>query len=324
MLNDLFIVDAHEDIAFHISYYNRDFVNPSIPCMITLPWLKQGNVRLVFNTIYVHPKFKPRRTLDAALNQFSIYRNIYEEHEAHIAQVKEYGDILKLERDNRIGFLTLMEGADPIEEPKKLNEFYDMGVRIIGLSWNDQNKYASGNDTISGLSQEGKELIKRMNDLRITLDLSHLNEKCFWEALELCECVPIATHSNARVITNHPRNLNDDQLRAIAERGGVIGIVLYNQFLKTGSHPSCGENSRTTLEDVFAHADYMINLCGEDHVGIGSDLDGGNIDEFPDDIRKVSDLPKIAEFFLNKVYSEDRVKKIMGGNLLRALKENFD
>jgi len=317
MLNDLFIVDAHEDIAFHISYYNRDFVNPSIPCMITLPWLKQGNVRLVFNTIYVHPKFKPRRTLDAALNQFSIYRNIYEEHEAHIAQVKEYRDILKLERDNRIGFLTLMEGADPIEEPKKLNEFYDMGVRIIGLSWNDQNKYASGNDTSSGLSQEGKELIKRMNDLRITLDLSHLNEKCFWEALELCECVPIATHSNARVITNHPRNLNDDQLRAIAERGGVIGIVLYNNFLKTG-------DTKATLEDVFAHADYMINLCGEDHVGIGSDLDGGNIDEFPDDIQKVSDLPKIAEFFLNKVYSEDRVKKIMGGNLLRALKENLD
>jgi membrane dipeptidase len=285
--------------------------------MITLPWLKQGNIRLVFNTIYVHPKFKPSKTLEAALNQFSIYQNIYDEHETHIAQVKEYRDILKLERDYRIGFLTLMEGADPIEEPKKLNEFYDMGVRMIGLSWNDQNKYASGNDTISGLSQEGKELIKRMNDLRITLDLSHLNEKCFWEALELCECVPIATHSNARVITNHPRNLNDDQLRAIAERGGVIGIVLYNNFLKTG-------DTKATLEDVFAHADYMINLCGEDHVGIGSDLDGGNIDEFPDDIRKVSDLPKIAEFFLNKVYSEDRVKKIMGRNLLRALKENFD
>lgn len=324
MLNDLFIVDAHEDIAFHISYYNRDFVNPSIPCMITLPWLKQGNVRLVFNTIYVHPKFKPRRTLDAALNQFSIYQNIFEEHDAHIVQIKEFSDILTLERDNRIGFLTLMEGADPIEEPKKLNEFYDMGVRMIGLSWNDQNKYASGNDTNSGLSQEGKELIKRMNDLPITLDLSHLNEKCFWEALELCNTLPIATHSNARAVTDHPRNLKDDQLRAIAERGGVIGIVLYNQFLKTGSHPSCGEHSRTTLEDVFTHTDYIINLCGEDHVGIGSDLDGGNIDEFPEDIRKVSDLPKIAEFFLNKGYSEDRVKKIMGGNFLRVLKENFN
>lgn len=316
MLNNLFIVDAHEDIAYHLSYFNRDFVNPSIPCMITLPWLKQGNVRLVFNTVFVPAEFKPHKTLEIALHQLSIYDRIYDEHNDDIFQVKNTGDLFRLQKDSRIGFLTLMEGADPIQEPKELNDFYERGVRIIGLTWNDQNQYASGNNTDSGLTKEGLELIKRMNDLRIALDLSHLNEKCFWEAIELCETIPIASHSNARSLTNHPRNLEDDQLLAISERGGVIGLVLYNDFLKTGIEDP-------TLEDVFAHADYIINLCGEDHVGIGSDLDGADVNDFPQEIRTVADLPKIAEYFLKKGYSEERVRKIMGGNFLRVLKENL-
>lgn len=316
MLNDLFIVDAHEDIAFHLSFFKRDLVNPSIPCMITLPWLKQGNIRLLFNTIFVHPKFKPNKTRKVAIKQFEIYEKLYDEHSDSIMQIKRAEDLLRLECNSEIGFLTLMEGADPIKEPEKLNEFYDKGVRIIGLTWNDQNQYASGTNTDSGLTNEGKELIKRMNDLRITLDLSHLNESCFWEALEICETIPIATHSNARAITDHPRNLKDDQLRAIAERSGVIGLVLYNDFLKTGSQTP-------TLEDVFTHADYMINLCGEDHIGIGSDLDGGRIDQFPNEIRTVADLPKIAYFFVEKGYSEERVRKIMGGNFLRVVKWNL-
>ncbi len=316
MLDNLLIVDAHEDIAFHLSYFNRDFINPSIPCMITLPWLKQGNVRLVFNTIFVPPKFKPDRTLEVALQQLSIYENIYNEHENDIFQIKNSGDLSKLESESRIGFLTLMEGADPIEEPGNLNEFFERGVRIIGLSWNDKNQYASGSNTDSGLAKNALELIKRMNDLRITLDLSHLNERCFWEAIELTNLVPIASHSNARSITDHQRNLRDDQLLAISERGGVIGIVLYSHFLKTG-----GDNP--SLDDLFAHADYMINLCGEDHVGIGSDLDGAVVSDFPQEIRSVADLPKIAECFLKNGYSEERVRKIMGENFLRVLKGNL-
>ena len=316
MIENLFIVDAHEDIAFHLSFFKRDFVNPTIPCMITLPWLKQGNIRLIFNTIFVHPKFKPNRTRKVASKQFEIYEKLFDEHRDSIMQIKDAEDLLDLRNNSKIGFLTLMEGAEPISDPDGLNEFYGKGVRIIGLAWNDRNRYASGTDSMSGLTNEGKELLKRMNDLRITLDLSHLNENGFWEALEICETIPIATHSNARAITDHPRNLKDDQLRAIAQRSGVIGLVLYNDFLRTGSQTP-------TLEDIFTHADYIINLCGEDHVGIGSDLDGGRIEAFPKDIRTVANLPKIADFFLEKGYSEKRVRKIMGGNFLRVMKENL-
>lgn len=316
MLKDLFILDAHEDIAFHLNYFGRDFVNPESPCMITLPWLKEGNVKLVFNTIFVHPKHKPEKTLESARAQFDTYDRIYREHPDEVFQIKTSGDLDGIERSGRIGFLTLMEGADPVESPEKLAEFYDRGVRIIGLSWNDRNIYASGNDTEEGLSEEGRKLIEEMNGLSITLDLSHVNERGFREAIGLTELIPIASHSNARAVTDHPRNLRDEQIAAIAERGGVVGLVLYNQFLKTGEGP-------TTLEDFFAHADHMVRLVGEDHVGIGSDMDGARIEDFPEGLRKISDLPKIAGFFFEKGYSEERIKKIMGGNFLRVMRANL-
>lgn len=317
MSKNFLIVDAHEDIAFHLNYFKRNFVNSSTPCMITLPWLQEGNVRMVFNTVFIHPKHKPDRIVQSGLDQLSKYEEIYKTFPDEVYQITKAQDLTKFGQGSKIGFLTLMEGADPIESVGKLDEFYERGVRIIGLAWNDKNQYASGNDTEDGLSQEGVRLIHRMNDLGITLDLSHLNEKCFWEAVELTNLIPIATHSNARTITDHKRNLSDKQLKAISERGGVIGIVLYNYFLKIGE-------KTPTLEEVFAHADYMVNLCGEDHVGIGSDMDGARIEDFPQGLKTVADLPKIAEYFCDKGYSEDRVTKIMSGNFLRVLKSNLN
>ncbi len=316
MSEKFLIIDAHEDIAFHLNYFKRDFVNPEMHCMITLPALKKGNVRMVFNTVFIHPKHKPHRTIQSGLDQLSTYEKIYDKFSDDVYQIRDTEDLNKFGNDTRIGFLTLIEGADPIENVSKLEEFYNRGVRIIGPAWNNKNQYASGNDTEDGLSEEGVQLIKRMNELGITLDLSHLNEKCFWESIKLTNLIPIATHSNARALTDHPRNLKDEQLKAISERGGVIGIVLYNYFLKTG------ENT-PTLENVFAHADFMINLCGEDHVGIGSDMDGARIEDFPEELRSIADLPKIADFFLKKGYSEKRVEKIMSGNFLRVMKENL-
>jgi len=316
MLKKFTIIDAHEDIAFHLNYFKRSFVNPEVPCMITLPALKEGNIKLVFNTIFVPPKQKPDGTLKSSTDQFSTYEKLYRDYEQDIYRVLRPSDIENLDDNPRIGFLTLMEGADPIEKPGDLGMFFDKGVRVIGLAWNDKNRYASGNDTEDGLSEMGTELIKRMNDLGITLDLSHLNERCFWDSIELTELIPVATHSNARALTDHARNLKDEQLKAIAERGGVIGIVLYNYFLKTANH-------KPTLEDVYAHADYMIELIGEDHVGIGSDMDGARIEDFPEGLKSIGELQRIAEFLIAKGYSENRVRKIMSGNFLRVMKKNL-
>lgn len=316
-MDDLFIVDAHEDIAFHINFFGRDFVNPDKPCMITLPWLRRGAVRLVCNTIFVHPKHRPHKTIKKAHEQLETYEQIYQTHSDAIIKIQTVKDLEKLENSKKIGFLTLMEGADPIDKIDDLETFYNKGVRIIGPAWNNQNKYGSGPESNSGITELGKELIKKMNELKITLDLSHLNEKSFWDAIELTNLTPIATHSNARSLTDHPRNLKDEQLLELSKRGGVIGIVFYNSFLKTKNDPP-------TLEDIFLHTDCIVNLCGEDHVGIGTDLDGGKIDEFPEEVRDISKLPNVAEYFFKKGYSEERVRKIMGGNFLRVLKKNLE
>ena len=308
-MDDLFIVDAHEDIAFHINYFERDFINPDIPCMITLPGLIQAGVRLVFNTIFVHPKHRPDQTVEKAKSQVQIYEDIFFKNSDNVSKILNSKDLDQLMNNNKIGFITLMEGADP-------KYYFDKGMRILGPAWNNKNRYASGHETDSALSDEGKQLINEMNKLGITLDLSHLNEKCFWDAINITELIPIATHSNSRTLTDHPRNLYDDQLLAISEKGGVTGIVFYNTFLKTGK-------DTPSLEDIFKHTDYIINLCGEDHVGIGTDLDGGKIEEFPKEMQHISSLPAVAKYFLEKGYSEERVRKIMGNNFLRVLKSNL-
>ena len=316
MSKKFLILDAHEDIAFHLNYFKRDFVNPNTPCMITLPWLKQGNVGMVFNTVFIHPKHKPHRTVQSAMEQLDKYDEIYDKFGSDVYQVKDSQDLDRFGQDSKIGFLTLMEGADPLKTVTDLDWFYERGIRIIGPAWNNKNQYASGSDSEDGLSEEGVLLIKKMNELGITLDLSHLNQRCFWEAIEITDLIPIASHSNARALTDHARNLDDEQLKAISDRGGVTGIVLYNYFLKIG-------DKAPTLEDVFAHADYMVNLCGEDHVGIGSDMDGARIEDFPKGLKTIADLQKIADYFCERGYSEDRVEKIMSGNFLRVLKKNL-
>ena len=316
-MSKFFIVDAHEDIAFHLNYFKRDFVNPDTPCMITLPWIKEAGIRIIFNTVFIHPKHKPTKTVESAMKQLDTYDNIYKDHKSDIFQIKSKDDLKNLDQNNRVGFLTLMEGADPLRSAQDLEEYYQRGVRILGPAWNNKNIFASGPDTDDGLSREGKKLLKKMNALNITLDLSHLNEKSFWESIELTELIPVATHSNARALTDHPRNLKDEQLKAISKREGVIGIVFYNEFLKMNGKPP-------TLENIYEHIDYILNLCGEDHVGIGTDLDGARIKDFPEEIRQISKLPIVAEYLLKKGYNDELVSKIMGKNFLRVIENNLN
>jgi N-methylhydantoinase B len=312
-----FTIDAHQDIAFHLRHYKRDFENPEGPCMITLPGLRQSGARVVFNTIFIHPKHKPEGSVAEAMAQLDVYDDIYREHSEDVFQIRTRQDIDTLSEGEKIGFFTLMEGADPVSNPEHLIEYQKRGVRAVGLSWNNRNIYASGPESKRGLSPQGKELLHRMNALGITLDLSHLNEKCFWESVELTELIPVATHSNSRALVDHPRNLRDEQLRAISERGGVIGVVFYGKFLRQGE-------GLATLEDIYAHIDHIISVCGEDHVGVGTDMDGAPIKDFPEEMRHISELPALPEYLLGKGYPRGVVEKIMGMNFLRVIRTNLE
>ncbi|MYA47798.1 MAG: hypothetical protein F4214_00310 [Candidatus Dadabacteria bacterium] len=310
-------VDAHQDIAFHVRHYKRDFENPEVPCMITLPGLRQSGVRVVFNTVFIHPKHKPEGSVAEAMAQLDTYDDIYREYSESVFQIKNRRDIERLGEEEKIGFFTLMEGADPVLNPEHILEYHERGVRAVGLSWNNRNIYASGPESDEGLSEQGKELLRQMNALGITLDLSHLNERCFWESVELTELIPVATHSNSRALVDHPRNLRDEQLRAISERGGVTGVVFYGKFLRKGQ-------GLATLEDIYAHIDHIINVCGEDHVGVGTDMDGAPIKDFPEEMRHIAELRTLPDYLLGKGYSRGVVEKIMGTNFLRVIKTNLE
>ena len=312
-----FTIDAHQDIAFHIRHYKRDFENPETPCMITLPGLRESGARVVFNTIFIHPKHKPGASVTEAMAQLDIYDGIYREHSESVFQIKSRGDIDRLGEEEKIGFFTLMEGADPVLNPEHLLEYQKRGVRAVGLSWNNKNIYASGPESDEGLSGQGEELLRQMNALGITLDLSHLNERCFWESVELTELIPVATHSNSRALVDHPRNLRDEQLRAISERDGVIGVVFYGPFLRKGQ-------GLATLEDIYAHIDHIISVCGEDHVGVGTDMDGAPIKDFPKEMRHISELRTLPDYLLGKGYPSGVVEKVMGMNFLRVIKTNLE
>ena len=312
-----FTIDAHQDIAFHILHYKRDFENPETPCMITLPGLRESGARVVFNTVFIHPKHKPGGSVAEAMAQLDVYDGIYREHSESVFQIRSRGDIDRLSEEEKIGFFTLMEGADPVLNPEHLLEYQKRGVRAVGLSWNNKNIYASGPESEEGLSGQGKELLRQMNTLGITLDLSHLNERCFWESVELTELIPVATHSNSRTLVDHPRNLRDEQLRAISERGGVIGVVFYGPFLRK-------KQGLATLEDIYAHIDHIINVCGEDHVGVGTDMDGAPIKDFPKEMRHIAELRTLPDYLLGKGYSRGVVEKIMGMNFLRVIKTNLE
>ncbi len=312
-----FTVDSHEDIAFHMRHYKRSFVESEIPCMITLPGLRRGGARMVFNTVFIHPKHKPARSAAEAMAQLDLYDEIYAKYEDSVMRIRSFSDTEKLSEGGKIGFFTLMEGADPLSSAEDLDLYYARGVRALGLSWNNRNIFASGPESEYGLSAEGKKLMERMNRLRVTLDLSHLNQRCFWESIELTELIPIATHSNARALVEHPRNLHDDQLLAISRRKGVTGVVFYGKFLRRGPGPA-------TLDDIYAHIDHILSVCGEDHVGIGTDMDGAPATDFPEEMKDISGLPILGEYLLGKGYTERVVKKIMGLNFLRVVKTNLD
>jgi membrane dipeptidase len=210
-----------------------------------------------------------------------------------------------------MGLLSL-EGAEPIgSDLRMLQHFYRLGVRAVGLTWNGRNALADGvgeAESRGGLTSAGRRVIAEMNRLRMLIDVSHLSEAGFWDVAGVCRGPFIASHSNARVVCDHKRNLRDDQLRAIAASGGVVGINFYPPFLTSGD--------RATSSDILRHAGHMLSVMGRGRVGLGSDFDG--ISSTPGDVSTVSDLPYLATV-LAREFGEEVAAEIMGGSFAALL-----
>ena len=215
-------------------------------------------------------------------------------------------DLERNARNNKISAILSIEGSEALMgNIDNVDHFYNRGVRIIGLTWNRENEagYGQATGSAEGLKPFGVEVIKRMEELGIIMDVSHVNETGFWDAHRLSSRSYIASHSNSYSVTPHKRNLTDDQIGAIVDRGGIIGLALYPLILSN--------QNRANMDHILGHIDHFIEIGAGKNLGLGGDLDG--FDTMPDGLKDVSSYMILAERFA-AVYGEDVSKKIMSEN----------
>lgn len=304
--------------------------------MVGLPEWLSGGVAVIFGTIFASPTRSadsgPLTYTTAAeahvlgQAQLDYYHRLSDECE----QITLIGSRADLEQvlasqkseTSQVGIVPLMEGADPIREPSEAEMWFERGLRMVGLSWRLGSRYAGGNSVPGRLTDAGRELLAVMADLGLILDVSHLAEESFFEALDRFDGRIIASHSNPRACAPGPRQLSDEMIRRMVERDGVIGIVLFNKFLR----PDWGmgdPKEAVALTDVVAAIDHVCQVVGDAaHVGLGSDLDGGfGAESAPAGLDTVADLARIGPVLSEAGYSEEEVAAVLGDNWLRLLRD---
>lgn len=229
-----------------------------------------------------------------------------------VLTAEDAGNVLK---HKAATLLAIEEGGAIDGSLEALRCLYELGVRAMTLTWSNRNDIADGINeeaTGSGLTLFGKQVVAEMNRLGMLVDVSHISTAGFWSVIETSTKPIIATHSNAKSLCSHPRNLNDEQIKALAQNGGLAGITFAGQFLEEDWRNAC-------IESVYKHIDYMLNLIGnDDHIGFGSDFDG--ISHPPYNIQGVQDYKPLIEY-LSKYYSDETINKITHQNVINLLQK---
>jgi len=317
------IVDAHLDIGWNAIGHGRGFLaEPGRGYVISRPSLVRGGVGLVFATLYTAPA-RARRSMRTRF----VYENAHEAHIMAVAEANYYAATdLKLIRTRReldayvkgwrrgqVAAVMLMEGADPVETPSQLGAWTDRGVRIIGPAWG-RTRYSGGTRAPGGLTALGVQLLKAMRRKKVILDISHMADAAVADAFDLWRGPIMASHSNARDLVPGDRQITNATAAEIARRGGVLGISFYASHLR----PS----GRATLDDVVRHAVHLASAAdGPEHVGLGTDLDGG----FDAKHAALGDTKEFATLRrkLRRAFTAEQVDGIMGENWLRFLRTSL-
>jgi len=307
----LAFADAHLDIAWSSLAHGRDFVAGHPDSALGLPELLRGGVTLACATIFTAKHEEDETPEEVAERQLAYYEALPGRSEGKVVWPADVMDVGSAVPGERVCLVGLLEGCDSLEKVEGLAAFHRRGVRVTGLTWNERNKWAAGCDAKGGLSADGAALVREADRLGMAHDVSHLSRKSLDDLLATARGPVIASHVAAAAVHEHARNLTDAHMRAIAQRGGVVALVLYEKFLTGG---------KATFDDALRHLRHMIEVCGANGVGIGSDFDGGfGRDQLPAGIRTAADLPKFAAALKKDGLPDSDVAKICGGNLRRVL-----
>ena len=311
---DAILVDTHNDFVYQVYYRGARFGRDNSGTQSDLPKFKSGGLDVQVFSAWI-PMGKVRKSYSFAVEQIDRLHSFEREYPEEIEFANNYADIMRIVGEGKICGMIGIEGGTVVgDNLDNINSLFDMGVRYIGLTWNNSNNIGSSakdeteRGIQGGLTDFGVRVIKRMDEVGMLIDVSHLGENAFWDVIETSKNPIIASHSNAYSVYPHYRNLTDEQIKAIAKSGGVVQVNFHQSFL--------GEAS---LQRVFEHIDHIKNLVGIDYIGIGSDFDGGI--NPPYELADVTKYPNLTYKLLDEGYSQEDIRKILGLNFLRVFKQ---
>ena len=293
----MIICDTHCD-----TLYMRALEKDKTPC-VTMEAMKRGGMSLQTCTLFAGSKGMSDHPYDKAMAEYAAF-----EHLAKTEGWKKVDSPLEAEA-GKVKILLSVEGGEIFEgSVERVREFHARGIRMAALTWNNENEigYPAKGGTKNGIKPQGWAILKEMASLRMAADTSHLNEAGFWDLIDKHSQPPMASHSCAAKLCPHFRNLTDEQIRAMASRGGWIGVNFYPRFLR--------EDGKAGVKDIADHIDHMCQLGAAKNVGFGSDFDG--IEYAPVDCQSPADIPAILAELRRRGYSEEAVEDIAGRNFL--------
>jgi membrane dipeptidase len=363
------VIDTHADTPMYFldAGYDIGSTDPNDFEHVSLDKALRGNLGAEFFSIWVDPDTNQGHF---ARHTFDLIDSVYEQaahHPDRMMMAFSAADIERAHKEHKLAALMGIEGGHSIENDMHLlRDYYRLGVRYMTLSWSNTNEWADSSGDINdtkvqhhnGLTDFGKQVVLEMNRLGMMVDISHVADKTFWDAIATTKAPVIASHSSARALVDAPRNMTDDMLRAVAKNGGVVDVNFYSGFVDEDyrkQSAAIGKQSaeavhaymekqkaegktvpyievdrierewaakipRPPLKSLIDHIDHIAKVAGVDHVGLGSDFDGV-AGATPQGIDSAADLPKITQALLDRGYSAEDIKKILGGNVMRVFRQ---
>lgn len=356
---DAIVLDAHNDVLYASVSRGLDISEGIATGHTDIPRLQAGKVNVQVFAVWGDERQGVGKGFNYANKQIDALMDIMDQNPDVITLARTVDEIKSAVWQGKIAALIGIEGGHMIEgRVDYLDSLHSRGARYLTLTWNNSLDWvSSARDEVrhparlkqKGLSDLGRRIVRRMNELGMVIDLSHVGRQSFFDVLKVTTRPVLVSHSNAHALAAHYRNLHDDQIRAIRDNGGVICVNFYSAFLDpmfysrvnkayaryVTAHDTVNRSSdakyrllpaeakeavRPPLSVLLDHIDYLVNVAGIDHVGIGSDFDG--IDSTPKGLDDCSDFPKITEALVERGYTEEAIRKILGENVLRVLQAN--